>query len=391
MTLSAKIETASDAPTGQAGDVAGLDPSALRVLSGAAWFEFCDQLKQAAAPVFAASAPATVLDRAEAWRCLARFARLGLTMMVECADPDFPQFYAASDETIKVFLPNPDNCYRNATIAGGREYVLRGRRGSAPYLSFGTKANRYAIDGTMPSTGELDGADLTYGADGSFEIIVSETPKPGNWLAMAPDSTMLLVRETFRDRAHERASELTISRIGGPAAPPPLSAAAIDRGLAAAGQFATRTFTLVANWAAMVAQAPNSLAAAPYAEASMRAGGDPQICYYHGYWRLTPEEALVITTTVPECVYWNFQLANHWLESLDTRHRKVDINGHHARPGADGLVTLVVAAADPGGAHWLDTAGHDSGGMLLRWVGAREHPQPSCRVVPLASLRPAGG
>jgi hypothetical protein len=58
--------------------------------------------------------------------------------------------------------------------------------------------------------------------------------------------------------------------------------------------------------------------------------------------------------------------------------------GAVARPG--GSVRLVVALRDPGVANWLDTAGHRRGTMCLRWVGAKEHPDPKTRVVKLAEV-----
>lgn len=351
------------------------------------WSAFCDALKQAGQQVLRDGTPATAFDRAEGWRCLSRFTRLGLEMMLEFADPDFPVFYAASDERIKVFLPNPDNQYANATIAGDRSYRIHGHRGGAPYLSFGTKANRYATDGTMASTGEIEAADMAFDADGRFELIVSAEPQPGNWLPMAADSSMVIVRETFLDRARERPAQFAIERLGAPGAPAPLDAGRLERGLRGAAAFVQGTMQLVTDWAQWVSQHPNQLDAARYAEASMRVGGDPKICYYHGFWRLRRDEALVIDTEVPDCPYWNFQLANYWMESLDFLHRPVAINKHSARHNGDGSVTLVIAAENPGIGNFIDTDGHDCGGMLLRWVGAERHPSPRCRVTTLDQLR----
>lgn len=352
----------------------------------ASWDSFCDELKAAGRTIQRPEAPDTLLDRTEGWRLLSRYTRLGLQMMLEFADPDFPVFYAASDDTIKVFLPNPDNIYCNASIAGDREYRIRGQRGSVAYLSFGTKANRYAVDGTMASTGELEAADMEIAPDGSFELVLSRQPQPGNWLPMAEDSSMVIVRQTFLDRATETPAQLGIERIGAPPAPAPLSGAALSGGLARASAFVRGTARLVADWSQLVAQRPNELAAEPYAAAAMRVGGDPKICYYHGFWRLAPDEALVIDSEVPDCPYWNFQLANYWLESLDTVHRQVSVNQHGARYNADGSVTLVIAAEDRGVGNFIDTDSHRSGGMLLRWVGARNHPVPRCRVVKLDTL-----
>ena len=115
-------------------------------------------------------------------------------------------------------------------------------------------------------------------------------------------------------------------------------------------------------------------------------GGDPNIAYYHSYWELAADEALVIEVTPPECEYWNFQLNNYWMESLDYRHYEVCINKAGARLNDDGSVRLVVAARDPGVFNWLDTAGHAFGTMCFRWVRAPEHPQPRTRVVKLSEL-----
>ncbi|HLB97371.1 MAG TPA: hypothetical protein VJK90_06890, partial [Acetobacteraceae bacterium] len=210
-------------------------------MSGATWEQFCDALKAAGAVVLRPETPATELDRAEGWRYLSRLTRVGLEMMLEFGNPDFPVFYQASNTSIKIGGDNPDNVYWNATIAGDRDYRLRGTRGTVRYLSFGTKANRYAIDGTMASTGELDARELKVRPDGTFEVIVSRTRQGENWLPLAADSSMVLVRNTILDRATETAAVMTIERIGGPAKPAPLSAERLERALMATAAFVRGT------------------------------------------------------------------------------------------------------------------------------------------------------
>src|SRR5579863_10307418 len=144
------------------------DETMARVLSGRTWETFCDRLKEAGQVILRPEAAAAEIDRAEGWRYLSRLTRIALEMMLEHADVDFPTFYSASHATAKIGADNPDNIYFNATIAGDREYRLRGVRGTVPVLSFGTKANRYATEGTMVSTGELDGSELSVDADGTF-------------------------------------------------------------------------------------------------------------------------------------------------------------------------------------------------------------------------------
>jgi len=75
------------------------------------------------------------------------------------------------------------------------------------------------------------------------------------------------------------------------------------------------------------------------------------------------------------------------MESMDYRYFSVALNKFNARYEADGRLKLVIAAQDPGIGNFIDTAGHSEGGMILRWVHAKTHPEPVCRVVKLASLR----
>jgi hypothetical protein len=116
------------------------------------------------------------------------------------------------------------------------------------------------------------------------------------------------------------------------------------------------------------------------------AGGIPDCMYYHSYWRLEPDEALVVEVTPPRCDYWNIQLNNHWMESLDYRYHRIALNKHDAVLERDGSVRIVVSHRDPGHPNWLETAGHDRGTMCLRWIRAGEHPTPRTRVVKLADL-----
>jgi hypothetical protein len=173
-------------------------------MEGQSWRDFCRALEAAGDLVLARTTPATPIDRAEGYRYLTRLARIGLEMMLEHADPDFPTFYAASHPTGKIGGDNPDNLYQNATIAGDREYRIWGRRNTVPYLSFGTKANRYATEGTMASTGELEAAEMVFGRDGSFEIAVSRERKPGNWLPIAADSSICSCGRRSRPRGKSR-------------------------------------------------------------------------------------------------------------------------------------------------------------------------------------------
>jgi hypothetical protein len=141
------------------------------------------------------------------------------------------------------------------------------------------------------------------------------------------------------------------------------------------------------DWALGFMARPNELPRFA-ADVATAAGGVPDIVYYHGYWALQRGEALVIEVAPPPCDYWNFQLNNHWMESLDYRYFPVWVNKVTARYRPDGSVRIVVAHRPPSadGINWIDTVGHDFGTMCFRWIRAASHPQPRTRLVALADV-----
>ena len=362
-----------------------MSDSAERVRTGKAWDEFCDTLKAAGQVILSPDAPDDLLNRAEGFRYLSRLTRAGLEAFIEYADPEAPELHRPIHETAKIGADNPDNYYQNAMISGAHEYRIVGTRNTIHYLDFATQTAGVASTGDSRQSGHLDAADIEIDADGRFEIHLSCDEKPGNWLPMVPETTQLIVRQTYLDRETETPADLRIERVGGDPRPAPLSAELVDQGLGQAAGLVIGCTNLFAGWAKGFQAHSNQLPKFDDS-VSMGAGGDPNICYYHSYWELGPEEALVIEVMPPECRSWNFQLDNHWMESLDYRYYRVTINKHTARYEDDGSVRLIVAHDDPGHPNWIETAGHDRGTMCFRWIRADEHPQPACRVAKLSEL-----
>lgn len=347
------------------------------------WRAFCAQLAEAGEVLLRAEAPTTPLDQAEGLRYLSRLTRTALNMLVDSSDPDFPRLFKLCDDKIKIGADNPDNIYEQAVVSPDREYRISGKRNSVPYLSFGTKANRYATDGTMVSTGEVELGDLEVSADGSFEIIVSRKPHPGNWLPMADDSSIIIARQTFDDKHAQVPAEVHIERVGaGPAVPALLNPAAIESQLMGAAAWVRGTANTFADWSEWFKGAPNRIYPGDQA-VFQRAGGDPKIWYGHAYYDLPPGEAWVLEVMPPKCRMWNFQIDNWWMESLDHVHQKVWVNGHQAKYEDDGRIVVVCADVDPGFGNWIDLAGHRRGTALWRWIEAEQFPVPKCRVIKL--------
>lgn len=362
--------------------------AAERHLGGDSWAQFCDQLRAAGNEILRPGAPDTALERAEGFRYLTRLLRIALEMHVEGSDPEFPAFIVPSHETAKIGADNPDNLYLSARIDGRHEYRVSGHRGTVASLNFATRKGGYAsADGRMEGTGFIDAAHMKFDADGSFELRLNREPRPGNWLPMEEATNQLLVRQTFLDRRSEQPARISIERLDAGARPAPLEPAALHGNLLRAASFVHNTARIFADWTRGFAARPNMLPPADQA-LCQAAGGDPNIFYYHGYWELADDQALLIEVPrIPPCDYWNFQLNNWWMESLDYRWHRIHVNRHGARLDPDGSLTIVVAAGDPGRPNWLETAGHRRGTMCFRWIGAPEPVHPCTRVVALDGLR----
>jgi hypothetical protein len=347
------------------------------------WDEFCDNLRAAGHTLMSESAPRTPLDQAEGVRYLVRLLRYASINSIEHSDPRWPQFGNALDPNLKckIGADNPDNIYMRANVSGRYRYRISGTRGTVPLLTFGSKANRYHIDGTMASTGELHGADLTLDADGRFSFIASvDRPDSGDWLPLTEETTNITGRQSFQDRASETPAVVRIELIDEAVRPEPLDPDRFGDQLRMTTRFVAGTAETFARWTRMFMTRPNELPDWGQ-ERFQAAGGDPTIFYLHGYWRLAEDEAWVIETEVPDCEYWNFVLQNWWMESLDHDRMNIYVNNHTGKLNDDGTLTIVVSATDPGYGNWISTGFHREGTALLRWVKAANHPLPTSRVV----------
>ena len=349
-----------------------------RILDGAVWDDFCDRLKDLGGLVREPGTPTDVVNRAQGYRFLTRILRAGLESAVDYADPQYPAFFRMADETKKILNDNPDNFYENCVIDGRFDYRIRGQRGTVKWFSLGVKAGA-GDAGSMASTGEIDSSQLTFEPDGSVEIIMSKEPKPGNWLKMTEESGILVVRQTFGNRREERRAEFTIECLNPERPNNNLAPEQIEPQLTQALTFLENTVRLGLHWTADYKE--KTLNALPLHDQAIlqAAGGDPTIRYYQSHWALAPDEALLVEIhDIPECQTWNLQLSNFWMESLDHRFFDICINKFTARYEADGSVRILIAHQDPGAAfpNWLNTLGHDEGGMLGRIIGASD-PAPS--------------
>jgi hypothetical protein len=359
-----------------------------RIVSGKSWDEYCDQLKLAGTNLKAPGTPQDAFSQAEGVRYLTRLTRVSLEAFVEYADPSFPIFKRMVHETVKMGADNPDNYYFNAQISGAFEYKITGKRNTAHYIGFFTQNGNYGTTGGLSPCGALEGKDLILEADGSFEIILSKEKKGENWLKLEDETGMVMVRQTFLNRFEEVPAEITIENSNGKKSPDSITPKLIDEGLKMAAMFVAGAPILFTRWAKGFKKHANTLPQFD-PKVSNAAGGDANIIYYHSYWNLKEDEALVISVKPPACDSWNFQLNNYWMESLDYRYHTICISKGTAEYEADGSIKIIVAHKNPGLKNWLNTCDHLEGTMCWRWYRLEKEGteiQPTCEVVKWDSL-----
>lgn len=359
-----------------------------RVQTGQTWDEFCDILKNAGQHLLRAGTPDDEQTRAEGLRYLARITRTALEAFVEHADPLRPTLNRVVHETAKMGNDNPDSYYLNAEIDGSQTYRLTGKRNTVHFFEMATQIGSYGEGRGMPPSGHLDSSELVLDDDGRFEVLIGPERQGPNWLRTTADTRTLILRQNRLDPATETLCELQLERIGGDGQPTPISAQRIDAGLMKTAMLVATAPMLFCEWIEGFQAHVNRLPRFDQAMSDAM-GGVPFIRYHHSAWRLEKHQALLIHVPFHAVDHWNFQLSNHWLESLDYRYFRVHTNSKLAAWEADGTATLVVAHDDPGHPNWIQTAGHTHGGMCFRWVKPEpfDAPDPVCEVVDLAAWK----
>lgn len=363
-----------------------VDEPAARALDGRVWNEFCDRLKETGARILEA-APDDPFERAEGLRYLARLTSHFLRATVDESDPAAAVLSSASP---KIGLDNPDYVYTGARLSPAFEYRLRIEPNDAQRLGIGLFSGALGTRQGLVRDAYVSSDALTPGSDGAFEIAIARERRSGNWLPLGAHTNALQIRQTLLRRRSERPARCELARVDAGAPPAPLDPAAFAAALDRAGQTVGGVVAQFLGWTASFAAHAHEIRPIDPALLAV-AQGDPNTSYHYGYWEIADGEAFVVDLHPPAHFdYWNLQIGNHWLESLDFLHRDTHVNHATARLRADGSVRIVVCANDPriADANWLDPAGHRRGALALRWVGADAVPAvPRTRVVNWSALR----
>jgi hypothetical protein len=296
-------------------------------------------------------------------------------------DLDRPLFINPTHQFSRQGLDNPDAIYFNAFLREGVEYVVRGRRGTSADLSFQVMGGSYSADSAATSLMAFDDRELEVQPDGSFEF--RYTAEPG--------AKTMIVREVFNDWDTEERGTLTIERadrLGQPAKELTRDLLAKKYDVAARSLVGS-----IQTWFAFPHffqyKEPVNTLTAPRSTPGGLASQRSSI----GHYELDDDQALVITVPrCDDCSYQGAQVGSDWYASTDYETHQTSLTKAQAVTDPDGKMRFVVSQQDPGIANWLETTGHRTGALMLRWQRlerdlTQEADGPTVEVVAFADLR----
>jgi hypothetical protein len=356
-----------------------------QLVRGEAWRDFCRRLEAVGERILADDFPSDPHGRAEGFRHLGRITTYALQWFLDFQDGEFPAFHRYDDDVVKWGGPNADNHYLRAKVDPRGSYRLSLDARGLRELILSTPEGEMQLD-QYRVFAERSLADLEVGADGRLEVILSAEEHPGNWMPLHPETDHVLVRLYVSDWDRDAAPPVYIERIGKEGlAPARLEPATVATALDRAATWVERTVVYWMRFLTMRrAQAQDNVLSPPQTVP----GGAADILYGAGWWKLAPDEVLLIECAAPAARYWSFLLYSApWFESLDVANRSTSLSGEQMQIDEDGRFRLVVSAVDPAIPNWLDTEGRPDGLVSYRYVWSSDAPVPASRVVKVRSLR----
>lgn len=301
----------------------------------------------------------TEADRLEGYEYLSGRIRMAMQTAFDY-DLEQPLFVNPTHQFSKQGLDNPDAIYFNAYLREGVEYVVRGRRGTSADLSFQVMGGAYTADSAATSLMAFDDRKLQLDDDGGFEFAyVAE-----------PGAKTLIVREVFNDWDTETRGAITIERpdtLGRPRRP--LTRELLRKKYEVAARSLTGS---IQTWFAFPQffqyKEPVNTLTVP----ARTPGGLESQFSSIGHYELAEDEALVVEVPrCDDCSYQGIQVGSDWYASTDYETHQTSLTKAQAVTDPDGVMRFVISEQPPLGgkpiANWLETTGHRTGSLMLRW------------------------
>lgn len=322
-------------------------------------------------------------DRLEGYDYLAGRIRMAMQTAFDY-DLEQPVFINPTHQFSRQGLDNPDAVYFHAYLREGVEYVVRGRRGTSADLSFQVMGGTYSADAAATSLMAFDDRELSVEPDGSFEF--AYTAEPG--------AKTLIVREVFNDWDVETRGTITIERVDTLGRPRrPLTEDVLRKRYEVAARSLTGS---IQTWFAFPHffqyKEPVNTLTAP---ASTPGGLSSQFSSI-GHYKLGEDEAMIVSVPrCDDCTYQAIQIGSDWYASTDYETHQTSLTKAQAVTDSDGAMRFVISERPPGAdgapvANWLETTGHRTGPIMLRWQQLSRSLSaadgPSVEIVPVAEV-----
>jgi len=301
----------------------------------------------------------TEADRLEGYDYLSGRIRMALQTAFDY-DLEQPLFVNPTHQFSRQGLDNPDAVYFNAYLREGVEYVVRGRRGTSADLSFQVMGGAYTATSAATSLMAFDDRELDIADDGTFEFrYVAE-----------PGAKTMIVREVFNDWEREERGTLTIERpdtLGNPRKPLTRDLLAKKYDVAARSLVGS-----IQTWFAFPQffqyKEPVNTLTVPKSTPGGLASQFSSI----GHYELAEDEAMIVSVPrCDDCTYQAIQIGSDWYASTDYETHQTSLTKAQAYTHDDGVMRFVISERPPLAgapiANWLETTGHRTGPIMLRW------------------------
>lgn len=328
------------------------------------WAEFCDRLKLTGTEILGKRADLPDRDRADGLRYLTRVLADGVHARMGPPALEQPFMHRFIDAPNAWGLPNVDNTYLFSRISGQRAYRLSGNaRGRDFIVTLGT--------GEHPcwdwkEVAEFSSAQIPVAANGDFEVLLSVSEPSA--LPLEPEATLLMVRDYLLDWDDEP-GRFHLECLDEVPAEPELNAPA--HRLDTLARYFDESARLWSGYPDMWRDRPPNTFSEPM---RVPGGSTGLLGYSVGSAHLRDGQAMLMEFRPPAGRYWVVHLYSRWGVPLDPAVTLSTLNSRQAAPDPDpdGAVRIVVGAADPGVANWLDTSGHPEVSIWYRlspWEG----------------------
>jgi hypothetical protein len=343
-----------------------------------AWRDLCHRLEAVGEALLGETYPAAPEDRAEGFAHLAEQVVCWLAWNVGHADPRHPVFHRQNDLVTQWGGPNNDNAYRHARVDPSLRYRVHGRMHGCDDFVLAVRAG-FMHEPKWGTVLELTASDLGIRRGDDFELLLG----PGTATELPEGGVMVTVREYYLDWRADEPAMFVIECLDDTAPAPRVTAPELVSRFAAT---ATSVEHSMAYWNDYMRAARAEGTDNQFASSQRISKGLALARYAFCFWRLGPDEALVVDVDVPAARYWGLHLYTlGWFEPIDPGGRVTSRNHLQATVGDDGRVRAVVAHRDPGEPNWLDTGGRPEGLLTLRWFwpAGESAPAPRTSVVTL--------